>query len=153
MHRNFSVDDMLKAVPTVTDGKTLAAGLIDTCRKDGFRLRKWISNIRPVLESIPEDERAKEIKNLDLERDDLPTEQALGTKWNVVSDTLGFSNRIKEKPATRRGILGVVSSVYDPLGMAAPALLPPKIMLQDLCKSKYDWDDEIPAKYQRQWER
>ncbi|XP_077986279.1 uncharacterized protein LOC144440774 [Glandiceps talaboti] len=154
MHRNFYVDDMLKAVPTVTDGKTLAAGLIDTCKKGGFRLTKWISNVRPpILECIPEDERAKEIKNLDLEQDDLPTEQALGINWNVESDTLGFSNRIKEKPATRRGILGVVGSVYDRLGMAAPALLPPKIILQDLCKAKYDWDDEILAKYQRQWER
>ncbi|XP_070535085.1 uncharacterized protein [Ptychodera flava] len=81
--RNFYVDDMLKPASTVTEGKTLAEGLIDTCKKSGFKLMKWISNTRPVLEAIPEEQRATEVKNLDLEQDDLPTEHALGMQWNV----------------------------------------------------------------------
>ncbi|XP_070548347.1 uncharacterized protein [Ptychodera flava] len=151
--RNFYVDDMLKPASTVTEGKTLAEGLIDTCKKSGFKLTKWISNTRPVLEAIPEEQRATEVKNLDLEQDDLPTEHALGMQWNVESDVFEFRNRTKEKPATRRGILGVVSSLYDPLGMAAPALLPPKMLLQQLCKAKLGWDDDIPGKQCKVWEK
>ncbi|XP_006812525.1 uncharacterized protein LOC102808775 [Saccoglossus kowalevskii] len=47
-----------------------------------------------------------------------------------VRHTLGFRNRIKQKPATRRGILAVISAVYDPLGLASPAILLPKMVLQ-----------------------
>lgn len=58
---------------------------------------------------------------------------------------------VKERPLTRRGILSVVSSVYDPIGFLAPFTLPVKLMLQNLCKLSYSWDDNIPQHYQLQW--
>ena len=57
-----------------------------------------------------------------------------GGRWNVESDTFGFTIVIKSKPFTRRGILSVVSSVYDPLGFAAPFVLLAKEVFQDLCR-------------------
>ena len=33
----------------------------------------------------------------------------------------------------------VLSSEFDTLGFAAPAILVPKLLLQELCR-KYDWD-------------
>lgn len=57
----------------------------------------------------------------------------------------------QERPFTRRGILSVVSSVYDPIGFLAPLTLPAKIMLQILCKMSYSWDEDIPQNYQLQW--
>ena len=56
-------------------------------------------------------------------------------------------NSVKERPCTRRGILSVVSSVYDHLGMAAPFILPAKLLLQDLCRKGLRWDDEIPSSF------
>ena len=38
------------------------------------------------------------------------------------------------KPSTRRGVLSIISSVYDPLGFVAPVVLTAKKMLQDLCE-------------------
>ena len=69
---------------------------------------------------------------MDLE--DLPIDCALGTQWDVEADTLSF--RVKEKPVpdTRRGILSLTSSLYDPLGFAAPLILPAKVLLQELCR-------------------
>lgn len=64
--------------------------------------------------------------------------------WNVESDTFGFTIAIKDKPVTRRGILSVVSSIYDPLGFAAPFILIAKEILQDLCRMNLGWDDQIP---------
>lgn len=46
---------------------------------------------------------------------------------------------------TKRQILSLVSSIYDPLGMVAPFVLQAKIFLQDLCRQRV-WDDEIPEK-------
>ncbi len=37
--------------------------------------------------------------------------------------------------------------------MAAPILLPGKRILQDLCKEKIDWDDDIPEEYRARWEK
>ena len=91
------------------------------------------SKKRRVLETIPEKERSKEVNSLDLSHGHLPIERALGVQWLVDSDELGFNIILKDKPLTGRGILSTISSIYDPLGMAAPILLPGKKILQDLC--------------------
>ena len=108
-------------------------------------MTKWISNDRRVLETIPEDKRAKDVKALDLSKDDLPVERALDVKWCVETDTFNLKVDFKLKPPTRRGILSVVSSVYDPFGLAAPFLLPVKQLFQDLCRMKLQWDDPVPS--------
>ena len=86
---NFYVDDCLKSVPTVDDAVQLINDLGDACGKGGFRLTKWISNNRTVLESVPECERAKEVKDLDLDHNDLPLGRALGVQWCVEKDVAG----------------------------------------------------------------
>ena len=153
IQHNFYVDDMLKSVSTNEQGISMSTGLSNICKQGGFRLNKWISNHRSVLERIQEEDRAKEVKNLDLDQSSLPMERALGMHWDVETDKFGFQIRTKDKPATRRGILSVVSSVFDPLGLVAPAILPPKMLLQDLCKQKLSWDEEIPAKGRGRWEK
>ena len=92
------------------------------------------------------------MKELDLECDMLPTERALGVSWSVETDVLSFKVITKEKPCTRRGILSVVSSVYDPLGMAAPFVLQAKLLLQDLCRKGLSCDDEIPCLHLARWQ-
>lgn len=58
----------------------------------------------------------------------------------------------RDRPATRRGILSIVSSVYGPLGFAAPFIFQAKLILQDLCRKKLDWDDEIPDEFLNRWQ-
>ena len=147
--RNFYVDDCLKSVNSDHDAINLVKDLTELLKTGGFRLTKWLSNSRQVMESIPESERAKSVKNLDFGH--APIERALGVQWCISSDTFGFSIAIKDRPATRRGILSVVSSVYDPLGFLAPFILPAKILLQDLCKKKLDWDEKIPEEDLSRW--
>ena len=79
-------------------------------------------------------------------------EQALGVQWNVSSDQFGFSIVIKDRPATRRGLLSIISSVYDPLGFVAPFILNAKLILQDLCRNKYGWNDKIPDEFLHRWQ-
>ena len=149
--RNFYVDDCLKSLSSSSAAVKHVADLCKLMSIGRFNLTKWASNDRQVLESIPPDKRAKDVKELDLECDMLPTERALGVSWLVETDALSFKV-IKEKPSTRRGILSVVSSVYDPLGMAAPFVLPAKLLLQDLCRKGLGWDDEIPCLHLSRWQ-
>ena len=120
--------------------------------KDGFRLHKFTSNSKEVVESTPIESRAKEIKELDLNHDLLPPERVLGIEWNIENDAFKFRITLKDKPLKRRGVLSTVSSIYDPLGFAAPFLLRGKRILQLLCRESIGWDDTIPDELRMQWE-
>ena len=132
VNRHFYIDNCLKSVATVPEASRLANQLVQLLAKGGFHLTRWISNSREVLEEIPPGERAPSIANLDLEY--LPIDHALGTQWDVEDDTLSFRVQEKPVPDTRRGILSLVSSLYEPLGFAAPLILPAKVLLQELCR-------------------
>lgn len=149
--KNFYVDDCLKSVATEDKAVALARELMTLCASGGFHLTKWVSNSRALLSSIPDHERAAEVKDLDLEHDELPVERALGMQWCTSSDSFRFKIHLPDKPCTRRGILSVVSSVYDPMGFLAPLLLPIKLILRDLCQEKKGWDEEIHEKECRTW--
>lgn len=116
-------------------------------------MTKWTSNSRALLLSIPEEERATEVKDLDLDNDQFPVERALGVQWCTDSDTFKFKIEVQEKPCTRRGILSVISSAYDPLGFLAPFILLAKLLLRELCKEKRGWYEEIPEKEAQRWKK
>lgn len=151
--QNFYVDDCLKSVSSVEQAVQLYKNLKEMCSKGGFHLNKWLSNHRSVLARIPEEERAKEVKTLNLDRDKLPMERALGTQWDIERDIFTFNTVLKPQPMTRRGILSIVSSVYDPLGFLAPVVLSAKQILQELCKAKLGWDENIHEKHFDRWQR
>lgn len=148
---NFYVDNGLKSVPTVAEAVKLIESTRKLCTKGELRLHKFSSNSREVLETIPEDERAKGLKNLDLHQSSLPMERALGVQWCMETDLFQFRITLQDKPLTRRGILSTVSSVYDPLGYLAPFILIGKQILQQLCHDKADWDEPIPDQAQVNW--
>ena len=78
------------------------------------------------------EDRAKDKKELNLEKDELPMERALWVGWCIESDTLKFQIVMQDRPLTRRGILSMVSSVHDPFGFLAPLFSVGKGLLQDL---------------------
>ena len=118
----------------------------------GFKLTQFHSNNREVLSMIPNSERSKHLKDLDLSSNPIPSERALGMNWCPESDTFGFKIKLKENPITRRGILSTISSIYDPLGIAAPYLLEGKHILQQICIEK-GWDDPLSGEQVQMWDR
>lgn len=148
---NFYVDDCLKSVSSEEEAVLLFHNLKALLQKGGFNLTKWTSNSRKTLAAIPVKDRAKEVKDLDLDQCTLPLERALGVQWSVQSDCFKFKITIQDKPPTRRNILSVVSSIYDPLGILAPVILSAKRILQELCRLKLSWDETVPVCYARQW--
>ncbi|XP_049331748.1 uncharacterized protein LOC111197647 [Astyanax mexicanus] len=135
----------------VQDAVQLATDLVELCSKGGFQLTKWVSNNRTVLSSIKPKERGKDIRSLDLDKDQVPADRALGLQWSVEGDDFRFNIVVPQKPQTRRGILSMVSSVYNPLGILAPLTLPAKQLLQQLCKQGYGWDEPISPGQSKQW--
>ena len=66
VRKNFYVDDCLKSVQSEQDALRLTGQLRGLLAKGGFRLTKWLSNSRRVIESVPTSEIAGSVKNLDL---------------------------------------------------------------------------------------
>ena len=147
--RNFYVDDCLKSVQGEEEAIRLTDDLRRLLGKGGFNLTKWVSNSRRVIESLPVSERAGTFK--DLHDGQLPVERALGVRWDVERDKFCFKIEVRSKPLTRRGLLSVVSSLYDPLGFVAPVVLSAKVILQDLCRRRLEWDDPIPDDERNRW--
>lgn len=137
VRRNFYVDDLLKSTSTVKQAIDLALKLIGLLQQGGFRLTKFLSNRREVLQAIPANERASPTLDLDLDR--LPINRTLGLSWDAETDEFYFTFIRIDKPATKRGILSVVSSLFDPLGFLAPYVLPVKVLLQELWRQKVGW--------------
>lgn len=123
------------------------------CSKGGVKLHKFVSNSKTVLESIPSEDRAKGLVNVDLLGESLPVERALEVQWCVESDCFQFRITLCDHPLTRRGILATVWSVYDPLGLISPVVLVGKQVLQVLCADHLSWDDPPPESLRSRWDR
>lgn len=152
IRKHFYVDDGLISVESAKAAIELVKDTQAVCAKGKLHLHKFVSNNREVLESICETERAAEVKNVDLVHDDLPMQRVLGVRWNAESDTFSFKVLLGEKPETRRGILSVVASVYDPLGFIAPFILTGKRILQEMCQKGMTWDEPLPSELKPRWE-
>ena len=81
---------MLKSVPTDEKAIEVVQGTKAMCKKRGFKLTKFVGNSRNVLQSVPEEDGAKEIKGLDLGQNKLAVERALGVCRCIELDTLQF---------------------------------------------------------------
>ena len=123
------------------------------CSSGGFKLTKFISNSRRFLETILIEDHAKGLKDLDLKFDSLPIERALHMLWNVENDTLEFKITLVDKPLTCRGILATVSSIYDPLGLVGPLLLPGRCILQQICCEGKGLDEPVSDEIRCVWEK
>ena len=102
LRRNFYVDDMLKRFPSAKIAVDMIYKVKSLCKEGGFNLTKFSSNHIEVLKSIPDECRKDGVKDKDLNLGILPEDKALGVKWNIQENTLGFIIKMYDKPATRR---------------------------------------------------
>ncbi len=103
------------------------------------------------MATIPEKECAT-VKDLDMALSLPQMERALGVEWCITSDSFKFRVQVKPNPLTRRGVLSTMASVYDPLGFMAPFVLLGKQILQQMCKEKVSWNEEVPENLRPLWE-
>ncbi|XP_071947928.1 uncharacterized protein [Antedon mediterranea] len=144
---DFYVDDLL----TSTSHEDVAVNFVDrlrrTLKEAGFKLAKWFSNSRSVLNTIPASERAPTITNIN----ELPTERTLGVCWDAEIDKFKFKVSLQEKPFTRRGLLSSASQIFDPLGFGAPFILIARSLLQSVCRKGCDWDEQLSVDELSRW--
>ena len=148
-HDNFYVDDGLISLSTPEEVTQLMSEAKSLAQKGNLTLHKFQSNDPDVAASLGGD--GPTTKDFSATQD---TSRALGLIWDIKEDSFKFSDKSTDlKPHTRRGILSTVAAVFDPLGFLAPFTLIGKLLIQDLCKDKLDWDDPLSEDQERRWNR
>ena len=120
VQRNFYVDDGLVSKPTAEEVVTLVRNTQAALASANLRLHKVVLNFVSVVKAFSKEDLAKDIRSLDLRQDTLPAQRSFGVFWDQETDAFTYKVSITDKPFTRPGVLSVVNSVYDLLGLAAP---------------------------------
>ena len=105
VERNFYVDDCLKSMSSEAAAIKHVHNLQALLSRGGFKLPKWISNRRKVIEAITAHKPCAELKKLHFYKNELLSQRAFGLQWCVESDTFTFIICLRTRPFTRRGYL------------------------------------------------
>ena len=82
----------------------------------------------------------------------------MGLTWDCQRDILEFGlgkigKEVRSNPRpTKRGILSTLASLFDPQGLVSPVGITAKILFQELCVAKLEWDDPLPEDQCSRWE-
>lgn len=157
----FYVDDYLDSKPTEEEAIKIIEEVIHVQEKAGFEVCNWVANSSTIVKAIKEDLRSKDVKELDLDNSDLPEGRVLGLWWDPSKDEFRYKlnfHKIAEKimdgsqRPTKRQVLRVVMSVFDPLGFVGHLIVKAKILMQDIWRSEIGWDDEVPETINLKWQ-
>ena len=127
-----------------------------------FNMRKWASNSKALLEKIQNAENKFNLESFEnstenqqsIHEDELI--KVLGLSWNQNTDKLifdlsTFTSAAAQQPPTKRLILSTIARFFDPIGLLSPIVLQLKILFQDTCKQKINWDSPLSEEYSRRW--
>ena len=157
------MDDTIKSLPTEKLCCQLVTELQPLIRGVDMKIQKFYSNSQLALKALPSDCLSAKVhfEDKDIIYD---SSKVLGMVWDAATDLLKFSAKFKNseefflslkltrKPTwTKRLILKLSATVYDPTGLIAPFTVKARSILQDLWKEELGWDTAIPEEYAKRW--
>ena len=157
VERNFYVDDGVKSLPGIAESVDLLQRTQAMLATANLRLHKIASNDPNVTNAFPTNDRASELCDLDLSKDVKPIQRSMGVYWDLESDTFTFKVSDGDKPFTKRGVLSVINSLFDPLGIVAPVVIKGKMLLRVMAthlknRQLENWDQSLPDEHKATWE-
>ena len=100
-----------------------------------------MSSSSNVLQSLDQKLIASKIK---VDFSESINERSLGVHWHVNDDSFFYTIQQPPEIYTRRKVLSVIASVFDPMGLVSPFILLGKQILQEVCSLGLDWDAPLP---------
>jgi hypothetical protein len=149
----FYVDDGLHSVETCEEAVDLIKRTQNMLKTANIRLHKYASNKHEVIKQLPAEDCAMDMKEFEFEKNGGLTQRSLGVLWNLQKDSFIFRASNEEKPFSKRGVLAMINSLYDPLGMAAPVIIKGKGLIREITRETKDWDMTLPERYREAWRR
>ena len=134
---NSGVNDTESAITFYND----AAKIFNNCSMN-LNLRQWNTNDPEFRKYIPKHH-----------ADNDPVIGVLGIHWNTNNKLLlkPFTSQNQDQPTTVRNILKAFGEDLRPIWLVLSSNnhVRSKILIQELKEEKYNWDDNLPAKYLR----
>lgn len=153
IERELYVDDLISGGGTIQEAKQKKATATEMFHQATFHLHKWHSNVTE-LELTEETETGDDLSYAKQQLGIKPRECGLlGLKWNKLTDEVGVTIPEEVAQPTKRGILGKVARIYDPLGLIAPITLQGKLLYRDACEEKRAWDAPLSTPLEQQWQK
>lgn len=149
---NHYFDDCLAGADSEEAAIQLIKDVIYIHAQGGFEIRNWFCSSKAVLESVPENLRATVATDVSVDK----MERVLGIWWSLMNDSFSFKYHHRNildlhKIPTKRKVLQIVMSLYDPLGMIAHILVKGKLIMQRIWRSEIGWDDEVTSDQYELW--
>ncbi|XP_037931719.1 uncharacterized protein LOC119666509 [Teleopsis dalmanni] len=156
---NHYVDDFIDSTNSIKQAIALAEAVRNIHEQGGFHMRSWTSNAPEVLAALNEngEQTGKSFNN---NIDTLPIEKILGMYWDPKSDCFKYVLKFvrlrrnvfaDEIVPTKREVLQILMSIFDPLGLAACLTSYLKILIQDIWRSGIDWDQPLVPDLMGKW--
>ena len=134
----------------------------------GFDLRKWVTNNSALKKYFNQKENLLFKSHSFEEKDDYTflesqikfvrndLKRVLGIEWDTQNDELVFHffsliDLARSLETTKRNVLKISASFYDPLGLISSVTARVKTIFQLLCKDKLDWDEKVPLEIEVMW--
>ena len=141
LKKNMYVDNALMGVSTTKEGIAIYTESKQIFKNVHMNLREFMSNDQTLMQKIPELDRAKSIKS-----------KILGVPWNAETDELQIEPPSqKTSMKSKRTLLSIGASMFDPLGLLSPFILLIKIFIQHLWKTGKNWDEPLSEPQIKDW--
>ena len=130
----FYVDNYMNTYSNINELIADKVILDDVMSEASMPLQEWVSN----------DAKFNSLYNIVVPE----TQSVLGLPLNPITDNMNVvvGDKLNQEISwryTKRSILSLVSSIYDPLGWVSPLTVRGKMFLQTLWKEKKDWDEKL----------
>ena len=146
---HFYVDNWLVSYETEEQAIESARIVYEALLKGGFELTQWASSSPLVRSALP----GQLLSSVNLDLEAIPVERTLGLRWDYEEDCFILSVKIDPSPSTtKRQLLRVVSSIFDPLGFLSVIIFTAKSLLQDVWRTSCGWDENVDDGLLIRWE-
>lgn len=153
---NHYFDDYVASFHNIEDAKRITKNVILIHKAAHFELRKFVSNSKDLLDAIKTND--SQINESSSQK--FCTEKILGLYWDFDLDVFKFKIKFERFPIdilldktvpTKRQILQIVMSIFDPFGFLNNFTVLGRLLIQDLWTFNLEWDQEIPRSVYENW--
>lgn len=144
LDHNIYVDNILLYASSPQDGQTKCSEVIKIFEAASMPLREFVSNSQESISLLPKTYRLPAFQ-----------QKFLGLGWDTNTDYLSIDIPLpdfKSSP-TKRSVLSFIASIFDPMGLVSPLLVPLKIFFQSLwaIKPALGWDQNLSSSLTEQF--
>ncbi|XP_075164613.1 uncharacterized protein LOC142237137 [Haematobia irritans] len=152
------VDDYVDCFQTENEAVQVVKDVIKIHGAGGFELRNMISNSEKVLESCGQSASGIDDSREFLSKDNI--ERILGIHWLPNVDIFCFRLNFHKversilefaKVPSKREMLSLNMSIYDPFGFLCDFMITSKVLMQRVWKAGIEWDEELPIEIYNHW--